>query len=398
MPRGRTLVARLLHFAARGGVRTLRMRVGAFDVVVDTGERFQAEMATRVYERDVPEIFARVLRPGDLYVDVGAHVGYLAAHAARSLGAAGRMVLFEPDPRALALLRSGLGAGTHGESARCEIHAEAVSDVAGTLPFVLHPCVGWGQIVTSDLAQRGTPNDDAQLCHVPAVRLDDALTLPPGVNVRLLKMDVEGHELQALEGASAWLRGGRVDVLLVEKNDPAMAQWGLTGHHLAALLLHYGYTIAHMRSEWLDLTNDGRMAAEPVENFLCARDAALLETILPHLRTQPRAEPIPAKLVAELVAEVHNSDHPNREAQRLVARARDGRSDAELDATIAAAQEFLARNPEQHTLRGHVAHWLMSRHRYDEAHAEYGRLLQVNPDDSGAREAMARCEDATRSA
>lgn len=58
-----------------------------------------------VYEKDLSEILTLFLKPGDVFIDVGAHYGYFTLLAAKLVGDQGEVHAFEPTPRTCALLR-----------------------------------------------------------------------------------------------------------------------------------------------------------------------------------------------------------------------------------------------------------------------------------------------------
>ena len=57
-----------------------------------------------VYERHISAFFRQRLRPGDVFFDVGANVGYHSMLAAQTVGPSGRVVAFEPHPAIRRLL------------------------------------------------------------------------------------------------------------------------------------------------------------------------------------------------------------------------------------------------------------------------------------------------------
>ena len=132
-----------------------------------------------VWEADVMKLLARWLRPGSLYVDVGANVGYHALFAAK-LGA--RVVAIEPVPWTLELLRANVW--RHG--ADVEIVEAAASDSEGTAHIALDPDHRSG----AQMAAEGLV--------VPTFPLD--VLVPEGA-VDVLKIDVEGAEPMVLRGA-----------------------------------------------------------------------------------------------------------------------------------------------------------------------------------------------------
>jgi len=168
----------------------------------------------------------RWLRPGDLYVDVGAHIGYLAALAAEAVTRTGRVVAFEPSPDTYAKLRDAFDPGRfpHVETVNA-----AVASADGEANFFtadgdwahqsyrnsLHPAPG--------LRDRAT---------VPTVSLDGQFA---NGRLRLLKIDVEGGELGVLAGADRLLTDGHCDALVIELNPEALAR---AGSSVATLVKH----------------------------------------------------------------------------------------------------------------------------------------------------------------
>ncbi len=86
----RTITDRWL--APQGNIE--RVRVGP--CVIDLDHRYEAtrNMAYGVYERHEVALLRRLLKPGDVSVDVGANVGYLSAHMAQCVGPAGTVYRF----------------------------------------------------------------------------------------------------------------------------------------------------------------------------------------------------------------------------------------------------------------------------------------------------------------
>jgi hypothetical protein len=61
-----------------------------------------------LYEPDVSHILGKVLREGDVVIDVGANIGFFTVLASLLVGPAGRVVAFEPEADNLARLRANL--------------------------------------------------------------------------------------------------------------------------------------------------------------------------------------------------------------------------------------------------------------------------------------------------
>jgi len=128
------------------------------------------------------------LRPGDLFVDVGANVGSYAVLASGVCGA--RTIAIEPDPATAAHLARNVEINNLRDLVRIE--RTAIGADAGEVRFT----------VGRDTMNRVASDRDELTRSVPICRLDDLLR---NEEPTIIKIDVEGFEEQALNGATATL-------------------------------------------------------------------------------------------------------------------------------------------------------------------------------------------------
>ena len=133
-------------------------------------------------------VLAALLPEGGVLLDVGANIGTIALPAARRVGPRGRVLALEPAPRNAALLRRTVA--LNELEGIIEVQEVAAGDVEGTAPFHLSAHAGHHSLVA--------PGDTLQTIEVP-LRPLDAL-VPPGSRVDVVKVDVEGAELQVWRG------------------------------------------------------------------------------------------------------------------------------------------------------------------------------------------------------
>ncbi len=62
-------------------------------------------MALGTYEHNELRNLLQRLQPGDTFIDVGAHIGYLSLPIAKRVGPSGKVIALEPSPTSLELLR-----------------------------------------------------------------------------------------------------------------------------------------------------------------------------------------------------------------------------------------------------------------------------------------------------
>lgn len=223
-------VTRAVNFQIRGrlGLRT-RARIGRHGRMwVDL---HQAAASAVLYGNppDWNEMWAwrRLLRPGDLFVDVGANVGGYALWAADS-GAT--VVAVEPDPDAAARLRENIALNPFAIEVReCALAAE---------PGRMRLSTGHGamnHLILGDGPTTGTTTVD-----VAVTTLDELLGDRSAAGV---KIDVEGAERIVLAGAHRALSQRRIGVLQLEWNTASIGLLGESRLPLAELLSGYGYTM-----------------------------------------------------------------------------------------------------------------------------------------------------------
>lgn len=174
------------------------------------------------------EVLFSFLKPHSVVVDVGANLGYFALRLAKRLCAPGRVEAFEPHP-ALCDLLSG-SAAMNGLSALISVHRHGLSDRDGPADFC-YPKGHLGAGFVSD----GQPHEGT-LVAGEVRALDNVLA--PGTAVDLVKIDVEGHELQVLRGMRRVIAESPGIAILLEKlvpdagYEPELAA-ELEGHGLA---------------------------------------------------------------------------------------------------------------------------------------------------------------------
>ncbi len=135
-----------------------------------------------------PDLVA--LGPEEVFVDCGAFDGdTLRRFLDRTGGAFGEAVAFEPDPHNFRRLEEAVGTLPRGAAGRIALHRAALGARRGTVRIDLHG-------LASAVSDTGTES-------VPMVTLDDILAGKPST---FIKMDIEGAELEALQGAAAHVR------------------------------------------------------------------------------------------------------------------------------------------------------------------------------------------------
>jgi FkbM family methyltransferase len=173
--------------------------------------------------------FKAAVRPGATVLDVGANVGAYTVLFALWTGASGRVVAFEPSPRSIDGLREHVR--LNGLADRVEIVEAAVSSSVGSASFDCGGASGANGLVADAAA-------GADVVAVKTTSLD-AFCHTRGLRASVIKIDVEGAELDVLRGGRQTLAQPGLDVF-VEFHPSIWAQRGITRAAIEAELAAQG--------------------------------------------------------------------------------------------------------------------------------------------------------------
>jgi FkbM family methyltransferase len=158
-------------------------------------------------EEPVQQVLQALLRPGNVFYDIGGNVGFFTLLGARLVGSTGAVYAFEPVPgNAVAIQRNAsLNRATH-----VTVIQVALSDESGSRRLLLAEHAG-GAVLES---VGSPPPDVAGSIEVEAWPLDRLATERQLARPDVVKIDVEGAELNVLRGMQGMLRGDRPAIVL----------------------------------------------------------------------------------------------------------------------------------------------------------------------------------------
>ena len=144
------------------------------------------------FEEGLTRAIIEKLRPGDSFLDIGAHIGYYTVLASLLVGSEGHVVSFEPTPRT----RTELSANTE-RLTNVQIVPMAAWDATERLTL---QDFGWRQSsFNSVVAARVDGNRRSESIEVEAVAVDDWLAAH-GIVPAFIKIDAESAEERVLRG------------------------------------------------------------------------------------------------------------------------------------------------------------------------------------------------------
>jgi len=220
--------------------------LGHYSIHVDTANDVERRFLSGGYEDDTLAIVRKLVRPGDICLDIGANVGAVTIALADQVGTAGRVYSFEPGPSFQERLRSNLLLNP-------SIASVVIPD--GRALSIANTKLKWQLSTTAHGTATTYENgmdSSAPVVEVEAIRIDDHPTLKSLARLNFIKLDVDGLEYEILQGGSQTLQKHR-PILYYETN-----MWNeemkLAAKNIEKLIEGWGYRIFRVDPSTFELS------------------------------------------------------------------------------------------------------------------------------------------------
>lgn len=214
-----------------GPLRGAKFILGAM-----AGEGGGASIYFNLVEAEQTAAMLAEFTPGKVFFDIGANVGYYSILASKMVGAAGKVVAFEPVISNLTFLHRHVELNG---AKNVRVLPFALSDKSAIASFSLGQNSAMGHLTNGS---GGGKSDDS--VYVPTVALDEIaakMNLLPDV----MKIDVEGAEMDVFRGAERVLREAKPTIFLSTHSPELRAA-------CLEFLRSRGYTVKSMLPEGAD--------------------------------------------------------------------------------------------------------------------------------------------------
>ncbi|MCS4434556.1 FkbM family methyltransferase [Aquiflexum sp. XJ19-10] len=162
---------------------------------------------TGSYEKGLLRILDKLVKPGNIVVDAGANIGLISIFCALRAGQNGLVLSFEPHPETYPILKKNIA--VNGIS-QIDAYNKALGSTSGTAKIYSNLQINRGAASMVEF-QEDSPSFDVEV-----VSLDSVLKQHLISNLDLLKIDVEGFEMEVLKGAKGILSGNNGPFLVIE--------------------------------------------------------------------------------------------------------------------------------------------------------------------------------------
>jgi FkbM family methyltransferase len=241
------------------------------------------------------QIYAAMVRSGDVCYDIGAHSGVVSLTLARLAGPKGRVYSFEPSPGAY----PRLCATAQASSVPIYPFPFGLSDADEPRELYLPDAPGEAELASLTRLPSAGPG---KICTCDFYRLDTAVAANRLPRPNVIKIDVEGAEKFVLDGATELMSNGPLPNFLIEVFAPWERAFGYGPMEIFNRLARYGYQVLFACPEGLvehDITDESpfpksyahgyNIVALPPNSTRCKTVSRLLAERRPRLGYMPGA-------------------------------------------------------------------------------------------------------------
>lgn len=183
-------------------------------------------------------------------IDIGAQIGYLSLEMAFAADHGTRVVSFEPEPVNLDRFSHNIALN---RTDNVTVVPRAVSDRDGAIRLYMSKDNNAGTHSTI----QGVSNVSSEYIEIPCVRLDSYVSEHAIQHIGLIKIDVEGGELEVVRGAEHVLRSQQ-PALIIEMSSGLQSARGFTVPQFKSMLKDWGFSP-------FTINDDGTLRPSPLD-------------------------------------------------------------------------------------------------------------------------------------
>ena len=240
MKLGKELPARAGAFAAKRGflkAEWFEFQPGLW-MKLNVGDMIQETILLEgVWDPALTAMIQSTLKPGDVFLDVGAHAGYCTLLAAKQVGPTGVVLACEPNPASVRQLEANIERSRLGNVI---VESTAIGDSTDPVTLFLNAESNSGMASLSKANVSGNTGLSVQCAPL------DELVRKHGIErADLVKIDVEGAEMLVLRGMKDILRRLRPTVVL-ELEPHLLSSFGVTVSDVTQFLEDVDYSVSSL--------------------------------------------------------------------------------------------------------------------------------------------------------
>lgn len=190
---------------------------------------------------DEAGVLKKILKPGMVFIDVGANIGYFSLIAAKLVGDSGKVFAFEPDENNFFLLQKNINANRYKNIIAVK---KAVSDKVGTAKFYLEK--------ENLCAHSLMPKINCDFIEIETIFLDEYFK---NKKINVVKIDVEGMEPAVLSGMEKLIKVNESMAMITEYYPKAILNAGYSPKDYLESLKKNGFQLVNFGNQSGKLVN-----------------------------------------------------------------------------------------------------------------------------------------------
>jgi len=222
-----------------------------------------------VFEEYETEIVKKIIKEGDVVVDIGANIGYYTLLFAKLVGKSGKVFAFEPEPTNFNLLKKNCEVNGYKN---IQLIKKAVSDNTEKTKLFLNE-------FNKGAHTLGHSTEFKEFIEIESIKLDDYFENFKG-EINFMKMDIEGAEIKAVKGMPLLLKKMKNIKIMTEFNPKLIKNCRFEPEDYVELLKEFEFNIyqldAKMKKNTLvnanELTKKFPSDKDWYTNLLCLKN------------------------------------------------------------------------------------------------------------------------------
>ncbi len=214
------------------------------------------------FEKEETDFLTKILKKGDIFVDIGTNVGLFSLIASKIVGNEGKVLCFEPAPLTFSRLKENINLN---DFENVDFRNIGLSDKNGELTFYVS---NNGHDAWNSFA----PSQDNKLdssIQVPVSTLDIELTNIDKTKIKLVKIDVEGWEKFVLNGGKEFLINFN-PIVMVEFTEENTFNAGYPVCEIYDIMQDFGYLWYRISNG--ELVKEIKKSHYPYDNLIAIKD------------------------------------------------------------------------------------------------------------------------------
>lgn len=214
------------------------------------------------FEKEETDYLTKILKKGDVFVDIGANIGLFSLIASKIVGDEGLILSFEPAPLTFSRLKENI---TLNNFKNVDIRNIGLSNSKGELTFYVsnNGYDAWNSFA---------PSQDKKLessIQVPVSTLDIELKEIDKTKIKLVKIDVEGWEKFVLYGGKDFLENYS-PIVMVEFTEENTFNAGYPVYDIYDIMQDFGYVWHRINNG--ELVKEEKKLYYPYDNLIAIKD------------------------------------------------------------------------------------------------------------------------------